>query len=289
MDWLVVDVPVDSSGCDRGEARAPVALRAAGLVARLQARDGGSVDALVRDPVRDPVSGVIGAAAIRRATANIAAALRAVPSDVRPLLIGGDCTLLLGDCTLLLGVFTALPRGTALWFVDGHPDFLDATTSPTGEAADMDLSILSGHGPAGILEQATRLVDPGLVTLIGHRSPVDDVARVELTRVDPAIRQMTAGQVRVTGPAVAGSEIAGQEDAPVWLHLDLDVLDERDLPAVSYPQPDGLGWDDLVALTEPMLASGRVRGVSVADFNPDRDPDGTYAARVVDFLARLLG
>src|SRR5262245_55938359 len=72
----------------------------------------------------------------------------AIASRVRELLAAGDRPLILGgDCTLLLGVFSAVPHGTGLWFVDGHADFFDGESSPTGEAADMDLAILTGHGP----------------------------------------------------------------------------------------------------------------------------------------------
>jgi arginase len=78
----------------------------------------------------------------------------------RPLLVGGDCTL-------LLGVFEALPSDTGLWFIDGHADFLDRTSSPTGEAADMDLAILTGHGPPGLLDSDATLVGPAAVVLLG--------------------------------------------------------------------------------------------------------------------------
>jgi arginase len=288
MEWLVVDVPLDSSGSGRGEERAPQALRAAGLLAAVDGGNGGIVDAAIRDAVRDPVTGVVGADEIRRATRNTAAAvrdMRAEPDLPRPLLVGGDCTL-------LVGVFGALPPGTALWFLDGHPDFLDGTTSETGEAADMDLSILTGHGPAGIVDGPAGggpLVDPALVDLVGHRRPDDDLARVEHRRLAAAaVRSLTARQVRDRGPADVGTAIAGQGDGPAWLHLDLDVLDAEALPAVTYPQPDGLSWDDLVALTRPLVRSGRVCGISVADFNPDLDPDGAHARRVVDALAEIL-
>ena len=76
---------------------------------------------------------------------------------------------------------------------------------------------------------------------------------------------------------------------PAWLHLDLDVLDESVLPAVSYPQPLGLDWDELDALVRPLIGVPNLVGVSVADFNPDRDADGTHAARVVEALASLWG
>ncbi len=61
------------------------------------------------------------------------------------------------------------------------------------------------------------------------------------------------------------------------------------LPAVSYPQSLGLDWDELVALVRPLVAAPNLLGVSVADFNPDRDPDGTHAARVVEALGSLFG
>jgi arginase len=79
------------------------------------------------------------------------------------------------------------------------------------------------------------------------------------------------------------------ERGPAWLHVDLDVLDQADLPAVSYPQDHGLSWDGLVALTRPLLASDALLGLSVADFNPDLDPEGTHARRVVAALAEAMG
>jgi len=227
---------------------------------------------------------VVGAADVRRATAEIASSVRdVIEASERPFVLGGDCTL-------LLGVFDALPAGTGLWFVDGHADFLDGESSPTGEAADMDLAILTGHGPPGLLEGDRTLLDPGAAVLLGHRPSNSDpeVAR-ENARLDPAIQAFTASEVRDRGPESVGrwacERFAGR---PAWLHLDLDVLDETALPAVSYPQPLGLDWDELTALTQPLVASPTLVGISLADFNPDRDPAGTHAARVVDFLASLL-
>jgi len=281
MDPLsAIDAPLDCSGKGRGEEHAPAALRAAGLVERLGAHDAGEVDARIRDDRRDPVTGVIGAADIRRASATIADGVRAIrEAGRRPLVLGGDCTL-------LLGVFQALPTGTGLWLVDGHADFYDGETSPTGEAADMELSILTGHGPHGLLESSKPLLDPAAVVLLGHRPDElgPDVA-LENGRVDPRIHALTAGEVRRQGAAGMGADAAARlADRPAWLHLDLDVLDETALPAVSYPQPLGLDWDEVVEIARPLAAAPNLIGVSVADFNPDRDPDGAYAHRVVEAL-----
>ena len=279
----IVDAPLDSSGAGRAEQDAPAALRAAGLVERLGARDAGEVDARIGDTRRDPQTGVIGAADVRRASA-------AISTRIGELLAAGECPVVIGgDCTLLLGVFQALAPGSGLWFVDGHADFFDGESSPTGEAADMDLAILTGHGPPGLLEDDRPLVDPGAVVLLGHR-PDDlhpDVA-LENARLDPAIHALTAPLVRERGAERVGREaVVRLARSPAWLHLDLDVLDEAALPAVSYPQPRGLDWDELVALARPLVAAPNLLGVSVADFNPDRDPDGGDAVRVVDALAAL--
>jgi arginase len=74
----------------------------------------------------------------------------------------------------------------------------------------------------------------------------------------------------------------------VWLHLDLDVLDSRAFPAVSYPQDAGIDWDQLIAIVERLLEPRPPPGVSIADLNPGRDADGHLARQVVDRLAPVL-
>jgi arginase family enzyme len=242
------------------------------------------VEASIRSSQRDAATGVIGAHEIVRASMAIGTAVRDVLAQGRrPLVLGGDCTV-------LLGVFVGLPRGMRLWFVDGHPDFLDGETSPTGEAADMDLAILTGHGPPGLLGRADALVDPGSVVLLGHRPDHlgPDVAS-ENARIDPAIRALTAAEIRERGAGAVGKRVAaGSRGQQIWLHLDLDALDQKALPAVTYAQPLGLDWDEIMALLGPLAAADTLVGVSVADFNPDLDPEGEYAKLCVDALATVL-
>ena len=283
--FAIIDAPIDCSGAGRGEEHAPGALRAAGVVERLGARDAGEADARIRDTRRDPATGVIGAAEVRRGSIAIASRVHEVlKARERPLVLGGDCTL-------LLGVFQALPRGTGLWFIDGHADFFDGESSPTGEAADMELAILTGHGPPGLLEGDGPLLDPAAVVLLGHRpSELHPDVALENARLDPAIHAVTAPEVGERGAARVGSDAAARlAEGPAWLHIDLDVLDEGVLPAVSYPQGLGLDWDELADLARPLIAAPNLLGVSIADFNPDRDADGTHAARVVEALASLFG
>jgi arginase len=287
--WTLIGAPVDSAGAADAEARAPAALRAAGLVERLGAVDRGDAGVPLRDPVRH-ANGVLGfdavvafSAALREAVAD------ALAGEGRPLVVGGDCTL-------LLGVFAALRdagRRPGLWFVDGHADFYDGDTSPTGEAADMELAILTGHGPAGLVDLGGEppLVEPERALILGHR-PVGvgaDVAE-EIGFVPDAIGRVDADAVRRRGAADVGRE-AEATLAPigdVWLHLDLDVLESELFPAVSYRQPDGLDWEQLTTLLGPLLASPALAGVSIADYNPAEDRDGAYASLLVEQLTPLL-
>ncbi|MET8277768.1 arginase family protein [Micromonospora sp. NPDC005174] len=280
---MIVDAPLDSSGSGRGEERAPSALRRAGLRDALGSDDDGPIaEARLRDPHREPASGVIGADDLVRAGAAISARVGALIADGhRPLVLGGDCAILPGICR-------ALPRTTELWFVDAHPDFLDGATSPTGEAADMDLSVVTGHGPTAAIGVDGALLDPARVHLLGHRPGTDESSRVEASRIDPAIHQVPAPDLLRLGAGAVGASLAADGDGPAWLHLDLDVVDPRDLPAVTYPEPDGLRWPDLVALVTPLARADRLLGMSVTDLNADEDPDGRHTRRVVEVLAQML-
>jgi arginase len=288
--WTVLGAPLDSSGDGRGEERAPAALRAAGLPALFDAGDAGDVAPPLRGPERDRDTGVIAYGGLIESSR----ALRGAVADTiergdRPLVLGGDCTVLLGA---IAGARDAIGR-LGLWFVDGHADYLDGRSSPTGEAADMELAILTGDGPPGLVDLAGEppALDPEAVVVLGHRPPaLDPGVALELERVPPEIARLTAGEIAAAGPGEVGGRLERwlAERGPAWLHLDLDALDEAALPAVSYPQPLGLDWPAFVALIRPLLASDALAGLSIADLNPDLDPDGAHAARVVAALAEAM-
>ncbi len=150
--FTLMGAPLDSSGSGRGESRAPAALRHAGLAERLDGRDLGEVTPPITDSTRDLQSGVIGLAELRERSLTLADAVaRTLGRGERPLVLGGDCCV-------LLGVFVGLRRAdreAGLWFVDGHADFYDGHTSPSGEAArsrSLGRSILSA-----LEEEARRL------------------------------------------------------------------------------------------------------------------------------------
>jgi arginase len=127
---------------------------------------------------------------------------------------------------------------------------------------------------------------------MGHRAdPDDEESRREVELVDERIQLVEARAIRRGDPERLGRYVAERLEAQAgrfWVHFDVDVFDEEEMPAVTYPQPDGLDWDQLGALLRPLASSPALVGLSVADFVPDKDSDGHHARRLVDLVGGLL-
>ncbi|MGN9914584.1 arginase family protein [Phytohabitans sp. LJ34] len=314
--WALLGAPWDCSGEGRGEASAPAALRAAGL-GDLVGLDAGDAATAVTSTARDPATGVRALDDTRRAAHALTTALTdllARAPDRRPLVAGGDCSILLGIVPALrargaLGPLAPAPDAgpiraggprldagssqVGLWFVDGHPDYQSPADSDTGETADLDLALVTGDGPEPLVSLAgpPPMVPPDAAVLIGHRTTdLDPASAAEVARVPPALRRIDAATL-TADPTAAGERardwLTGTTHG-AWLHIDLDVLDPAALPAVTYPQPGGPGWDTLAAALRPLATSPHLLGVSVADFRPDLDEDGAYATRIVTLLDTVL-
>lgn len=288
--WVLVGAQLDCSGTGRGEARAPGALRDAGLAQRISARDAGDIDATVDEPNRDARTGVMGFEQIRRASLEIDSAVSAVlDEEGKPLVVGGDCTVLVGA---LAATKTRLGR-VGLAFVDGHLDFFGGETSPSGEAADMDLAFVTGYGPEGLVDLAgpPPIAESGDVVVMGYRADPEGGDPRETDLVDERVQLVEAPAIKRGDPERLGRYVAERLEAQAgrfWLHFDVDVFDQEEMPAVTYPLPDGLGWEHALALLRPLVRARRLVGLSVADFVPDKDPGGAYARRLVDLVTELF-
>src|SRR4029077_10217299 len=71
-------------------------------------------------------------------------------------------------------------------------------------------------------------------------------------------------------------------------HLDLDAIASEDMPAVNVPGTGGLRLDEVRAALTQFLSSKNLLGLDVAQFNPDKDPDGSSARKIVDLLVEVL-
>jgi arginase len=273
-----------------GARRMAAALRAAGLVTRLGAEDAGEVAAPPYSPVLDPRRRVRNADAIRDYSHALAARLGELLDAGRfPLVVGGDCSILLGT---MLGLRRQGRCG--LVFVDGHTDFGLPETSLTGGVAGMDLALVTGRGLDTLADLDGRgpLARDEDVIVLGHRDVTDPERYWGRAIFDTRILRHDLQALRRAGIAetVAASVAAlGRRRLDgFWIHVDVDVLDSALMPAVDSPQPDGLSYAELDQLLGPFLASPRARGIQFTIFDPDLDPEGRYARELVEFLGDLL-
>jgi arginase len=272
-----------------GTAKAPDALREAGLFQRFA--DAGAVDAgvvlsgrYVDDDSTRPAGHVRNEAAMVEHARRLADRLSSIlDAGDTPLVIGGDCSVLLG-----IGVALSRRGGTGLVHVDGHTDFRhpgnsDECASVAGEdlAAAVGLhwpaiANIDGLGPYFPLQRTVH---------IGHRD--DDEEAPEARRALGLV--VSARETIAQSPTVVGAAAHSVAGAGYWLQIDIDVLDPEVMPAVDSPDPGGFTAAGLTELLT-RLAPGAI-GASVTVFDPDLDPDGRYAQVVTDTvttgLARL--
>jgi len=283
----LIGVPTNSSGTVDGVARAPAVLRQRGLAAALSRHpgftDAGDLDLPAPRPVRGP-SGLLAedglVTMIKRVRGAVRAARRA---GWFPLLVGGDCPV-------ILGALAALQAGSGragLLFVDGHEDAWPPRSSPTGEAADCELGLALGLSRAGLalrLRAVLPRIDPGHVVAVGPRDDAE-LAAAGVATLDGQLRALIRPAGLTVGRCAAA--LAGLP-APWWLHTDLDVLATAELAAVDYPQPGGLTWSQLSDITAAALATDGCAGWSVCIYNPDLDPGRHGADDIISYIAQAI-
>ncbi len=289
-------------GAVPGTAKAPEALREAGLYTRLVAE--GAADAGVVLPGRylsdvpaGPQAGgepggpggpgqVRNQVAILEHATRLAARIRAqLDADRAPLVLGGDCSLLLAAGLALR------PRGRyGLVHMDGHTDFRHpGNSTDCASLAGEDLAAAVGlHWPAiSAAGGAAPHFRPADTVHAGCRDDDEGLAEASavLGQVIPA-RRIRQDGAAATAEAVLATVAASPLDG-YWLHLDVDILDPAIMPAVDSPAPGGLAPAELTALLAALAP--RASGAQVTVFDPDLDPGGQHAALLASILATGLG
>jgi arginase len=280
-----IGVPIDSVGRCGGAERAPAALRELGLPAALGGADGGDLEVRIRGEDRDPETGILAGADVLAGTATIrSASAERISAGERPFLVGGCCAALPGG---LGGARDAL-GSVGLVYFDGHLDLYDGETSPTGEAADMPVSVALGLGPAAWVRAAGGAsVAPERAALIGFRDREESIEHGmrQPEQIEPPPLLRSLDDLRESGPAAVAVDLAATDRGPFWLHFDVDVLDPAVFPATDYLMPGGLDWVEARAILGPLLASPGLIGASLGCYNPEKDPGRSCGRALVEALA----
>ncbi len=287
--FAIIEAPSILGLKPTGVDQLPAALRRHGLIERLDARVAATLAASPYDAARPPDTGTLNADGIARFSLSLAGAV----SDVlavgdRPLILGGDCSILLGS------LLAFRRRGRyGLLFVDGHADFYQPEANPNGEAASMDLAFATGRGPAALanLDGAGPLVRDEDVVAFGFRDH-DEQRAYGSQRLPAAILAIDLPLVRRVGIETAVVQamrrFARLDLDGVFVHVDADVLDDTIMPAVDYRQPGGLTAAELIHILRTVEASGGLAGLEVTIYNPALDADGVAGRVLADAIVAGL-
>lgn len=289
---IVLDAPSNlglrppEEGSIPGCYKLPWALRDRGLLEALRAGDGGSLAPPRYRSQWKPGDGDRNAEGIASYSVQLANRLQDMVGEWRKVLVLG------GDCSILIGNMLALKRlgRYGLVFMDAHSDFRHpGNAAAIGAAAGEDLAIVTGRG------------DARLVNLEGHQPYVqdEDVHVVGVRGGDPYLGELAAIGIRVTTSQelaetcveeVARNVIATttRHTAGFWIHLDIDVVDAAEMPAVDCPEPQGPSFALISTLLRELLASPGCAGMELTIYDPDLDPAGVCADRIVECLAQVL-
>jgi arginase family enzyme len=191
----------------------------------------------------------------------------------RAVLVASDCA---AGLTTLPAVAHHRPEARFLW-LDAHGDFNTPETTASGFLGGMALAGACGRWDAGVAET----VDPGRVVLAGVRD------------LDPAEREeLEASPVTVIGASLETLVYTQNalDRAPVFVHLDLDVLDPDAFPAWM-PAPGGLSPEKLYDLLEAVTAECELVGFEVTDAHaPDDELEAlAMVSTALEVLEPLIG
>lgn len=253
----VVGAPVDdSSSFMRGASLAPPRIREVlhSGAANLCAENGIDLAAESRwkdlgDLVLD--DGVEGLKQIEATVGNL------LERGIRVLTLGGDHIITYP----IINAYGSHYRSLNILHLDAHPDLYD----------ELDGNRYSHACPfARIMEEdlVARLVQVGIRTMNPHQRAQAERFGVEVIEM----REWQPGQ----GLAF---------DGPLYISLDMDVLDPAFAPGTSHHEPGGLSTREVLRLIQNLRAP--IVGADLVEFNPKRDPVGITAMAAAKLLKEL--
>ena len=193
-----------------------------------------------------------------------------------PVIAAADCSI---SVTTLPAALRHRPDAKVLW-LDAHGDYNTPQTTGSGYLGGMCLAGACGEWEPGLGET----IDAEQVVLAGVRD-LDSGERELLER----------SAATVIGASVIETLVAVKnalDGAPVFIHLDFDVLDPEEFPA-AVPAPGGLSSDKLYDLMEAVAEDSEVVGLEITAFEAPEDEDeradmAETAMRVLDPLLDRL-
>jgi arginase len=255
----LIGLPYDaSSSYLRGPAEAPGAIRAALDSSHWNSWSELGHDTRGEEALSDAGDVNLPAGAEYRNRIETAIA-ETVAEGHRPLALGGDHSVTYPIVRAISRTYPAL----SILHLDAHPDLYQ----------EYEGDRFSHACPfARIMEEglARRLVQIGIRTLNPHQRQQADRFGVETL-------ELRTGQPHFHAPL----------DGPVYLSVDVDVLDPAFAPGVSHREPGGLSVREVLSLIQQL--GGTLVGADVVEYNPRQDVAGITAIVAAKIVKEIAG
>ena len=206
-----------------------------------------------------------------------------------PIVLGGDCTITLG---VLAGLIRQTPN-LGLMYFDGDVDLNTPDTTISGIFDGMVMAHIIGKGVAELARVGPRypLMAEENIVLFGYNADAGWIDVAE-TQVLAQCQMMTYPLAQIRGTVKesakqALTQLESKADS-ILIHFDVDVIDFDDFPAADVPHYQALSFDEAMAALGVFIASRKLAGLVITEFNAERDADGTLAHRFVDAVAKAL-
>ena len=293
MRICVIGAPIDLGADRRGVDLGPRAIRYAGLINQLHilghtVRDAGdlSIASIETLAIGNPHLKYL--EPIVQASEELASKVtNALQAQEFPLILGGDHSIALGSISGVAKVHQ--PLGV-IW-VDAHGDFNTEETTPSGNVHGMILAALAGLGDKHLTHIGGwgPKLDKNRIVIIGARNL--DPGEQDLLRANH-IHVFTMSDIDRRGISAImqqAIEIAGTNNAPIHLSLDMDSLDPNEAPGVGTPVRGGLSYREAHFAMEMISDCGRMVSMDVVEVNSILDRENTTALLAVELILSAMG
>ena len=293
-DIVIIDVPTEAGTHWAGQAKAPQALREAGLSEKLQKLgfQVSSIQALDQPQTwvpADIINGVRNEENVVEVCNKVSKAVSSERASQKlQLILGGDCSIELG---VLSGLNALYPeKRIGVLYFDGDADLSIPTDDKTGILDSMVISrLLRREGGLKSMKQFGKL----------DGSPLVDKDSIVLFGFDPDEPKtshwcyLAEGGYKVfCRPTVSSNPCGKAAEALSWLedrvdkiliHFDLDVIDSAKYPIGNFPHYGGLNYDEAMTVLKVFLSSRKLVGLVITEINPNND---TSTGQMVENLVK---
>jgi arginase len=260
MKISIIQIPYDSGQFNQRMGSGPLHLTNQGIVNWLKS-SGHDVQLI---EVRLPEEFIFEIGAVKYVHGQVKRIVKEnLEQDCFPLILAGNCNYAALGTTSALG-----SKAGVIWF-DAHGDFNTPETSPSGFFDGMALSVLTGNSWHAIRKsmEGFKYIPEEQVFLIGARDfdAEEEVLlkKSKITRINAKdIRKKSDGKISTLFQPLANKM------EQVYLHIDLDVLDNSEFKANQFAAPNGLKLNEFLDIIVAIKTTFKITAASFTTYDP---------------------